>query len=666
MDLLSENSVLKDIPLFSGLSDQELELISTRASIVEYPKDSLIYEQGSPPGAFYCVISGRVMIYTHDDGDKTTILEYLHRGKYFGIISLLTGDSHSVSAKALSDSVLLEIKRENFEFILKEIPRLAIDLSQTLSRRLKNKDVHTKTVFESTIISVFSPYSSAGRAMYSLNLAIGLKKETAKSVLLIEMCSADKTHSIPQRIGVCDYKTFDLLACVSLTTAMIKDYIIKDQSGADVLCLYYVPEDDLAIKRLGGILSYLINDYHYILLDLPSFMDRFVFAVLNQSDSIHILSSPEIVDLRRIHNLVERVKRELNFPEDKIRVIINEYQLSKFNYQQERDMLGYPIFATLPKISFESPDRLFLEAPDSEYSRAIRRVSRVVGDNLVGLVLGVGVAYGFCHIGILKVIEEEKIPVDIICGSSIGAIIASLWATGRSADEILEITSEFKEPKYIWGFMDFTFPSLGFLKGRKLHKFLSRYFGNKTFHDVKLPLKIIASDIRKKESRVFDQGLLSDAIMASCSMPGVFAPFRVKEEMLFDGGIINPLPTEALFKMGIKKIIAVSVTPSRDDLLSHYNKIRSEIKSSQDKPKFSFYKYLLNKFRVNIIDIIFASIEAMQSEVIEKEGKLADIVLHPDTSGLHWLELHRAGEFTKRGEEEARKNLGRIRQLIAQ
>jgi NTE family protein len=149
-------------------------------------------------------------------------------------------------------------------------------------------------------------------------------------------------------------------------------------------------------------------------------------------------------------------------------------------------------------------------------------------------------------------------------------------------------------------------------------------------------------------------------------MPGVFTPFKIKEEVLFDGGIINPLPTEALFKMGIKKIIAVSVTPSREDLLAHYRDIRKQINSSSEKPRFSLYKYFANKLSGNILDIIFTSIEAMQSEVIEKESKFADIVLHPDTSGLHWLEIHRAKEFSLRGEEEARKNLAKIWQLINQ
>ncbi len=239
--------------------------------------------------------------------------------------------------------------------------------------------------------------------------------------------------------------------------------------------------------------------------------------------------------------------------------------------------------------------------------------------------------------------------------------------TGRSAQEILEITKEFKEPKYIWGMVDLTFPSLGFIKGNKLHNFLEKYLGNKTYSDIKLPLKIIASDVKRKESKVLDKGLLVDAIMASCAMPGVFRPFKFKEDILLDGGVISPLPTEPLFKMGVKKIIAVNVTPSREDLIGQYEKIKEIVINSQGEKKkrrFSLRQYFIDRFKTNILDIIFSSIEIMQSEIAKKEAQLADIVLHPDMSGLHWLELHKAEDFAKRGEEETRKNLDRIWQII--
>ncbi|MFH1655200.1 MAG: patatin-like phospholipase family protein, partial [Candidatus Omnitrophota bacterium] len=598
-------------------------------------------------------------IYTQDQQGNETLLEYLHRGKYFGIISLLTGESHSVTAKAINDCLLLIIKKCDFDFILKKIPSLAIDLSQTLSRRLKRKDIHQKTIFESMAISIFSSYSQAGKTVYALNMALSLARETHKSVIILDIAPVDKIHSLPRRLEIEGaYQIFDLSSCAQADTPrIIKDFILKDRFGIDLITLCYKPQDESCVKRLAGVLSLLVNDYHYIILDLPSEMDRSIFDILNQSDLIHILTSPEPVDLKKTSNLIHRLTTDFNFHEDKIKVIINEYKASRLTYEEQIGLLNHPIFATLAKIEFKASDKMVLDEPDSEYAKAITRIARRLGDCLVGLALGVGVAYGFCHIGILKVIEEEKITIDVISGSSVGALIASLWVAGRTSSEILEIiTQEFKEPKYIWGLVDLTFPFLGFIKGNKFYKFLKKYLGNKTFYDVKLPLKIIASDVKRKEPIILEKGLLADAIMASCTMPGVFMPFKFKQSLLFDGGIINPLPTEPLFKMGVKKIIAVNVTPSREDVLKQYEKIKNVEASSG--------QYYQKKLKTNILDIIFSSVEAMQSEVAKNEAQLADIVLHPDTSGMYWLELHRAKEFAKRGEEEARKNLDKIWQVI--
>ncbi|MBI5144805.1 MAG: patatin-like phospholipase family protein [Candidatus Omnitrophica bacterium] len=665
--MLNKDLIIQEIPFFAGLSREELQLVKKKANIVEYKKDQIIYAEGSPASFLYCVILGRIVIYTASPSGNKTILEYLHRGKYFGIISLLTAEPHSVTAQAINDSLLLEITKEDFDFILKKIPRLAIDLSQTLSRRLKNKDIHQKTIFESAVISIFSSYSQAGKTVYALNLALSLKKETHKQLIILDIVPEDKIHSMPQRLEVdSGVKVFSLKSPLEKNIKLLPEFILKTRFGIDLVCFSYNPEDAACVERLIAILSRLVNDYHYIILDLPSVMDRSILSILHQSDLIQILTSPDAVDLKKTRHLIEKLQTDFNFSESKIKIIINEYKLSRLGPQEERQLLNHSIFATLPKIDFGASDRLVLDDPLCEYALAVRRIARQLGDCLVGLALGVGVGYGFCHIGVLKVIEEEKIPIDVIAGSSIGALIASLWATGRSADEILEITKEFKEPKYAMRLIDLTIPFLGFIKGNKLYRFLKEHLGNKTFYDVRLPLKIVASDIRKKEPRVLDKGLLVDAIMTTCSMPGVFMPF--KGQTVLDGGVINPLPTEVLFKMGVKKIIAVNVTPSREDMLRQYSQIKEEIALTREAIKkrrwFDLKAYFQHKFKNNILDIIFTSIEAMQSEMIEREAKLADIVLHPDTQGIHWLELHKAEEFARRGEEETRKNLDKIWKVI--
>ena len=660
--------IIGELPFFAGLSKKELALIDAKSRIVEYRKGQTIYEEGSAPSAFYCIISGRVQIYTKDKSGSRLILEYLHRGKYFGIISLLTNETHSVTSEAINDCVILVIQREDFDFLLQNIPHLAIDLSRTLSRRLKRKDIHQKKIFESTVISVFSSYAQAGKTVYALNLGLSLNRETHKSVIVLDILPKGKTHTLPQKLGIQQPCIFDLSSALDIY-ALPKDFISKSNFGLDLFCFYYEEDNDACLKRLIEILSILVNDYHYIILDLPAAMDRSIISMLNQSDLIHILSSPDPCDLKRTNNLISRLRTDFNFDSAKIKTIINEYKLSKIDHHGQLEILGQDIFATIPKIKFDAPSRLIIDAPDCEYSQAVRRIARHLGDCLLGLVLGVGVGYGFCHVGVLKVIEEEKIPVDIIVGSSIGSLIASLWAVGKSSSEILEIMREFREPKHIWGLIDITFPRLGFIKGNKLYRFLKKHLGDKTFYDVKLPLKIIASDVRKKEPKILDKGPLVDAIMASCSMPGIFAPFKFKEEMLLDGGVTYPLPTEPLIQMGIKKIIAVNVTPSREDILKQIKKIKEGVlpEVSKDTRKAGppgLFDRLKNFFNFNIVDIIFSSVEVLQSEVAKREGELADIVLHPDTTGLFWLELHKADEFAMRGEVEARKHLDQIWQLV--
>ncbi|MDO9572413.1 MAG: patatin-like phospholipase family protein [Candidatus Omnitrophota bacterium] len=668
MDPKDKEFVIKELSFFAGVSKTLLAAINAKSEIVEYHKGQLIYEEGSAPSAFYCIISGRVQIYTKDNAGEQLVLEYLHRGKYFGIISLLTNESHSVSSEAINDCTILVIKKDNFDFLLKSIPHLAIDLSRTLSRRLKRKDIHQKRIFESAVISVFSSYSQSGKTTYALNLALSLNRETHKSVIILDILSQDKTHTLPHKLALSAPTVLDLSSHAEIR-ALPLDSISKSKFGVDLFCFYYSEDDPACLKRLIEIISFLVNDYHYIILDLPAAMDRAIISMLNQSDLIHILSSPEAVDLKRTNNLISRLKRDFNFDAQKIKTIINEYKLARINYSDQLDILGQEIFATIPRIDFNAAERLIIDQPDCEYSKAVRRIARQLGDCLVGLVLGVGVGYGFCHVGVLKVIEEENIPIDIIAGSSIGALIASLWAIGKSSKEILEITREFREPKHIWGLIDMTFPRLGFIKGNKFYRFLRKHLGSKTFYDVKLPLKIIASDVRRKEPRILDKGLLVDAIMASCSMPGIFAPFKFKGEMLLDGGVTYPLPTEPLLKMGVRKIIAVNVTPSREDILNQVqrlkNNVSSEMEESVRKNKpFDLLGRLKSIFNLNIVDIIFSSVEVLQSEVARREGELADIVLHPDTSGLFWLELHKADEFARRGEIEARKNLNKIWQLI--
>ena len=278
--------VIRDLSFFAGLNKKELAIIDAQSQIVEYRKGQVIYEEGSSPSAFYCILSGRVQIYTKDKDGNRLILEYLHRGKYFGIISLLTNEGHSVTSEAMNDCVILVIQKDDFNLLLPSIPHLAIDLSRTLSRRLKRKDIHQKKIFESMVISVFSSYAQAGKTVYALNLGLSLNCETHKSVIILDILSKGKEHTLPQKLEIQRPPIFDLASCLDIHT-LPKDFISKSKFGVDLFCFYYEQDNDSCLRRLIEIMSILVNDYHYIILDLPAAMDHSIISMLNQSDLLH-------------------------------------------------------------------------------------------------------------------------------------------------------------------------------------------------------------------------------------------------------------------------------------------------------------------------------------------------------------------------------------------
>src|SRR3989338_6228365 len=164
--------------------------------------------------------------------------------------------------------------------------------------------------------------------------------------------------------------------------------------------------------------------------------------------------------------------------------------------------------------------------------------------NMIGLALGSGAAFGMAHIGVLNVLEREKIPIGVVSGASIGALIAAMWGIGLNAKEIQRISEKLKIKLNIIRLLDFTFPISGILAGRRLRRFLKAILGENTFEDLKIPVKIIVCDLSNRETIAVDKGRLLDAVYKSIAVPGIFQPIMENGRMLVDGGILDPVPVD--------------------------------------------------------------------------------------------------------------------------
>jgi len=173
----------------------------------------------------------------------------------------------------------------------------------------------------------------------------------------------------------------------------------------------------------------------------------------------------------------------------------------------------------------------------------------------VALVLGGGSARGLAHIGVLKVLEREKIPIDSIVGTSMGAMIGAAYSGGVSISQMEEHAYKFTLKKIL----DPTMPSMGLLAGEKLESTIRQLIDGRRFEDCKIPLAIVANDIETGEEVVFQKGDLIKVIRASCSWPGIFNPVRIDGRLLSDGGIKHSVPTKIARDLGADYVIAVDV-----------------------------------------------------------------------------------------------------------
>lgn len=247
----------------------------------------------------------------------------------------------------------------------------------------------------------------------------------------------------------------------------------------------------------------------------------------------------------------------------------------------------------------------------------------------VGIALGAGAARGFAHIGVLKVFEKYNLPIHMVAGTSMGAVVGAFFAAGLTTRHMEEAAYEANWLR----FYDPILPREGLSGGSKVVDYIETYIGRITFSQLPIPLTVVAADLDTGKEVPFFRGRVSTAVQASASIPGFFVPPRFRKSRLCDGALVNPLPVNHLVEKGCTYIIAVDVQS------------RSMGTSIADPP-----------------EAVLRAFDLMQLPLAEASAVQANMVIRPDIGEIYPLNF-KPGEterLIRAGETAAQKVMGRI------
>ncbi len=250
----------------------------------------------------------------------------------------------------------------------------------------------------------------------------------------------------------------------------------------------------------------------------------------------------------------------------------------------------------------------------------------------IALVLGAGASKGFAHVGVLKILENNRVPIQMIVGTSVGSFVGSLYAYGYDAYALQKISLSLEKSDIA----ELTIPDNGFVKGERLRDFINTKIRNAPIEKFKIPFYAVATNIKNGESVVFKSGNAGMAVQASCAIPGVFQPARFSGTSYVDGGVAKPLAVDVARRNGADVVIAVDISSGIDSVVP-----------------------------TSTMETIMKSIQIMYNIMSQIPISQADVVIRPNVGIVGSADFSHRNEAIMEGEKAALAAMPRINELLA-
>jgi len=588
----------------------------------EYSRGSTIMKQGQLTTAFHTIVSGQVDILV--GFDTRVRLATLGPGEFFGEMACLTGDPVSATVVATSAVTTIEMDKDGLLKLMDSDEEIRHQLIAALVNRVRQTNIRVE---------------QEGLRAQVMSQVICREGELRYGELVGQSEAIKNTRAVIRQLGA------------DLTPVAVTGEPGSGKRHIAARLHYESPRRDAALLFINGL------EFTFDLWNMQIKAALGGTVVLDRADNLppetiqKLLTEPQDTKivitgaaLPDLPGLLQLTVPPLRDRKEDIPALARFF-LQRANVAEPlqtltpdalRRLTAYPYLAGNVNELFHALEQALVLAAgmpiQTEHLR-LGRYKKPGGRPLIGLALGGGAVRGTAHVGVLKVLEQEGIPIDLIAGSSVGSLVGGIYASGMTVNEM-----EKRMPSVRWSnLVRPVWPRLALCENSRMGPWLEQQTGCKDFAELNIPFACVAADSLTGEAVILRSGCLATAIRASTAIPLIMAPVHHQGRTLVDGGVIHRVPAALARSMGADLVIAVDVARPAQ---------------TKSPPR-------------HLLDALFAVLDTMSLHLVEDDLEWADIILRP-SAPVSGYSFENAPAFFSLGEKVTRENIGQIRRRIAE
>ena len=589
--------------IFEGIPPEELRRVLTRVERRSFPSGSIVLAEGDSPHEAYVVESGAADVFVADSAGEQHRIGYVTPGGTLGEMSMLTGEPAAGTVRATTDLDVYAIGELEFDRLASEFPVIYRNLGAILSERLDRSN-RLGLSDPTQHVTILRDWGAPPLLGYVIAASIAWHLRAPVLLLVLDETPPGELRELARSARRPRLRT---------------------------------PRGERELERPEGIPA------RADVLLMTTMLD-FVAATLSaRMEDFHPAYEHVLVQVRSDDPALTLATRTVHLagasgpaPADKAATVVRAWAPDGGRLGPHGGAIRIPTLDT----AAEEALRGGALPTTSSAGAALGWVARDLCGLKVGLALGGGSTKGYAHIGVMRTLLGAGMPVDYIAGTSIGAAMAAIYALGLDFDQAIDVLDDLGPRAFR------PRPSTrSLLSMWSLTKGVRALSGDARIEDLRVPLAITAADVSTGQEVIFRHGLLWPSVIASMAIPGIFPAQRIGKRTLVDGGVFNPVPTNAVADMGADLVVGVR--------LSQASEFRVDATAVEPTGKGP-----------SIIFNIMRSIEMMQARISATTASAATILIAPiDTDGVQPVGLRRwkeARQYVPLGDAAAKEALPRL------